>query len=227
MAPERRRKLLETAAREFAAGYEQASLNRIIRACGMSKSSFYHYVPSKLDLFDLVVDDMAAALVRELRVPAPHDFAVGDFWEQVGGLLDRLVRLAEREPAFVDLGRMFYVPGAPAGQRNALGRCMAAVNSWVEQTLAAGRASGAVRDDLPAALQGRVTLAILRSFDEWTLDHQAEFDPEEVRRLARAQFGAVRRILAPDAHGPGPRQAGEPCRVCRPPEAPMVQRQAR
>jgi hypothetical protein len=31
---------------------------------------------------------------------------------------------------------------------------MAAIEAWLERTLAAGRACGAVRDDLPAALQG-------------------------------------------------------------------------
>jgi hypothetical protein len=41
MAPDRWDRLLRAAAQEFAqAGYEHASLNRVIRACGMSKSSF-------------------------------------------------------------------------------------------------------------------------------------------------------------------------------------------
>ena len=56
MAPDRWDRLLRAAADEFAqAGYEQASLNRIIRACGMSKSSFYHYVDSKEQLFERVL----------------------------------------------------------------------------------------------------------------------------------------------------------------------------
>jgi hypothetical protein len=78
MAPERRRLLLETAAREFArAGYERASLNRIIRSCGMSKSSFYYYLGSKEALFDAVVTEGGAALVAAMDVPDPDEFAGG------------------------------------------------------------------------------------------------------------------------------------------------------
>ena len=36
------------------AGYERASLNRIVKSCGLSKSSFYHFVASKQELFGLV-----------------------------------------------------------------------------------------------------------------------------------------------------------------------------
>ena len=67
MAPGRRRLLLETAAREFArAGYERASLNRIIHGCGMSKGSFHYYLASKEALFDAVVAEGGAVLVAAL-----------------------------------------------------------------------------------------------------------------------------------------------------------------
>jgi AcrR family transcriptional regulator len=60
-----------SASRRFIAahGFEQASLNAIIRACGMSKSSFYHYFGSKEALFDRVVEEASAALARDLDAP--------------------------------------------------------------------------------------------------------------------------------------------------------------
>ena len=61
-------------------GYEGASLNRIIRACGMSKSSFYHYFENKQELFEVVVARLGESLVAELPVPAPAEFAGGEFW---------------------------------------------------------------------------------------------------------------------------------------------------
>ncbi|WP_307849736.1 TetR/AcrR family transcriptional regulator [Qaidamihabitans albus] len=197
LPPWRRQRLLETAAREFAAaGYRQASLNRIIRACGMSKSSFYYYIPSKQQLFELVVDHLAGEFVRELRIPAPEDFAA-EFWTSASRLLERLMALAEREPLFTDLGRMFYLPGAPAGSDTAVGTALAAAEGWLDRTLAAGRAAGAVRDDLPVELQRHVTFAVLRAFDEWTLRHYHEFAPEQAQRLVVAQLDTLRRMLAP------------------------------
>lgn len=199
MRPERRRSLLTTAAREFAtAGYEGASLNRIIRSCGMSKSSFYHYVQSKRELFDLVVADLGETMVRALAIPAPDELAGEDFWDRVDELLEQLVTAAQRESSFTDLGRMFYLPGAPAGDDSALGKALSSLESWLEGALAAGRACGAVRDDLPTSLQGQLTIAVLRALDEWTLRHQDEYSPEQARRIARTELQAIRRMLATD-----------------------------
>lgn len=197
MPPERRRLLVETAAREFAAaGYEQASLNRIIRSCGLSKSSFYHYVRSKQDLFELVVTDIGRELVAAVTPPAPAELAGPDFWAQVGRLLDRLV-LASRERRFTDLGRLCYLPGAPADADSAPARALAAAEAWLHEALAVGRACGAVRDDLPPALQSLLTVAVLRTFDEWTLHHHDELDPAERERIPHAELDALRRLLAP------------------------------
>ncbi|GEL19225.1 hypothetical protein PA7_30620 [Pseudonocardia asaccharolytica DSM 44247 = NBRC 16224] len=197
MAPERWRELLEAAAAEFAAhGYEQASLNRIIRACRMSKSSFYYYVESKEKLFDIVVDEIAGALARALDVPSPEEFAAGDFWDHVEQLLDRLVTLSEREPAFTDVGRMFHLPGAPVGKDSALTRSVAAAQDWLERTLAAARSAGAVRADLPLSLQLQVAAAIIRAFDEWTLRNRDQLSPDELGQLVHAQLDALKRLLA-------------------------------
>lgn len=196
MAPGRRRLLLETAAREFArAGYERASLNRIIRSCGMSKSSFYYYLGSKEALFDAVVTEGGAALVAALEVPDPASFA-DDFWGRARRLLDRVVALGQREPWFTDLGRVFYLDDAPSGPGTALGRALAAVDAWLERALAAGRASRAVRDDLPTSLQRQLTFAVLRAMDDWSLRHLEDLDPAQRHRLAEAQFDAIRRLLA-------------------------------
>lgn len=198
MAPDRRQRLLSTAAAEFAAaGYQQASLNHIIRTCGMSKSSFYYYVDSKQHLFDVVVEQLGQALVRDVDVPTPEELAEGDFWDNAARLLDRLAVLSVREPTFTDLGRMFYLPGAPGERDSAVGRAMEAVGTWLERTLAAGRALGAVRADLPPALQAELTVAVVRAFDEWSLRHAAEFDTETGKDLVRAQLNALKGLLAP------------------------------
>lgn len=199
MAPDRRRRLMEVAAQEFAtAGYEQASLNRILGACGLSKSSFYYYVRSKQELFDLVVEEVGGALVEAVAVPPAYELAAGGFWEGLAELLPRLAGLAEREPAFADLGRLFYLPGVPSEVNGALPRAQAAIEAWLSAALAAGRASGAVRRDLPIALQAQLTLAMLRTLDEWSLSHAEDLHGPDGDRLLQAQFAGLRRLLGPD-----------------------------
>src|SRR5690554_4891137 len=91
MEPSRWDSLLRTAAHEFAeAGYERASLNRIISRCGMSKSSFYYYVDSKQQLFEAVLSEYGPALIELMAVPDPDDLAA-DFWGSVTGIVDRLM----------------------------------------------------------------------------------------------------------------------------------------
>lgn len=213
MVGDRRRALLEAAAAEFArAGYEAASLNQILRASGFSKSSFYHYVDSKAELFTWTVDDLGSELARAADVPAPESFSGAGFWDAVERLVLRLAALAESDGRFADVGRMFYLPGAPRTDGAGLARAESAIAGWLSAALAVGRASGAVRTDLPASLQDALTLAVLRAFDEWALQHAAPASTNtastntaspntastDMAALARAQVAALRRLLAPD-----------------------------
>lgn len=198
MEPQRRQELLETAAREFArAGFRQASLNEIIRACKMSKSSFYHYFASKEALFDTVVDEATTALAGELAAPDPASLAGPDFWQRVDGLVARLLALSAKQPWYLDLGKLFHLADAPFAGSPALQRCMAAAATWLDAALAAGRASGAVRDDMPPALQGELAFAVLQAMDRWSLANADALDHDGRRRLATQQIDALRRLLAP------------------------------
>jgi len=106
--------------------------------------------------------------------------------------------LGQREVWFTDLGRLFYLADAPSGEGSALGRALAGVDEWLEQALAAGRASRAVRDDLPTSLQRQLTFAVLRAMDDWSLQHMEDLDTQQRLRLVEAQLGTIRRLLAPE-----------------------------
>lgn len=198
MSPERRGMLVRTAATEFAsAGYEHASLNRIIKACGLSKSSFYHVVASKQALFDLVVADLGAALSETLRVPEPGEFAGDRFWPEVDALFDRLLVASNENESSCALGRMFYLSGTPGEGTGAVDATLASVESWVHDVLVVGRESEAVRTDLPVSLQSGLVFAVLRVLDEWSLRHRDEFESDAGADLVAAQLQTIRRMLEP------------------------------
>ncbi|WGW13409.1 TetR/AcrR family transcriptional regulator [Saxibacter everestensis] len=198
MSADRRERLVRTAAEHFASvGYEQASLNRIIRDCGLSKSSFYHFIRSKQELFDLVIRDLGQALVAEVRIPLPQDFAGGAFWTQAERLVDRLTAASALEVGFTQLGRMFYLSGAPADAESALSEASEAIEGWLHEVLAVGRRSGTVRDDLPISLQSQLVLAVLRALDEWTLRHGGDLCREDLRDLVATEYQCIRRLLDP------------------------------
>lgn len=195
---DRRRRLLTLAAREFADhGYERASLNRIIRACAMSKSSFYHYFGGKHALLDAVVTEIGISLVEALDVPGPEQLAASDFWSRIAGMVDQLVRLDGADRRFADLGRIFHLRDAPAGDDTALAQATRAIDGWLAAALEAGRGSGAVRTDLPVELQARLALAVLWAMDEWSTGRLTDADDAHRQYLAHAQLDAIRRLLAP------------------------------
>lgn len=205
MAPQRYRQLLATAAHEFAAhGFEQASLNAVIRACGMSKSSFYHYFGSKEALFDRVVEEASAALARDLAAPDPETLAGADFWNRIEAFLAGALAASARQDWYADLGRIFYLPDLSAERSAALRRVLAGVADWLGRVLAVGRACGAVREDLPASLQAELVFALLQAMDRWSLRHMEEFDQAAIAGLAHRQFETLRRLLATDPATPSP-----------------------
>ena len=198
MNADRQRLLLETAAREFAgAGFERASLNRIIKTCGMSKSSFYHYFSSKEALFDTVVQRAASSLGDALHVPSPRKLAGPDFWEKIGELAQQLPTLTDSQSWYVDFGKLFYLEDTPEQPGRELQAVMAQIAHWLEEVLAVGRASGAVREDLPPSLQIEMTFALVRAMDRWTLRHLDEMGPDSMQDLAASQIDLLRRLLAP------------------------------
>ncbi|MDV3125038.1 TetR/AcrR family transcriptional regulator [Mycobacterium sp. 21AC1] len=186
------------AAAEFAAaGYENASLNRIIASCGMSKSSFYYVIESKEALFEFVMRELIGDIAGKVSPPQLEEFDGDQFWPRVEGFFADLMAVAGQVPSALTLGRMFY-SDAPGGDATASGTMMAAVQDWVHGLLRVGRSCGAVRQDLPEALQYSVILRMLQIFDEWTIAHFDEFAPEELDRLGTAQFAAIRRVLEED-----------------------------
>lgn len=194
MPGERRELLVRVAGAEFAAeGYDGASLNRIVHACGLSKSSFYHVISSKAELFDMVVAELSRAMLAAVSIPAPRDFAGADFWEKCRSLFGSLLAASAGDAAFMTLGRMFYLSGAPAG--GAVSPAMEGIRIWLDGVLASGRESGAIRSDLPAELQGRLLFAVLRTFDEWGVARGGDMGPAEMAAIAQAQLAAIERLL--------------------------------
>src|SRR5689334_4521883 len=58
LPPDKRQRILEAAALEFASRvFEQSSLNRIIEAAGISKGAAYYYFDDKADLYATVVHE--------------------------------------------------------------------------------------------------------------------------------------------------------------------------
>nr|WP_245162209.1 TetR/AcrR family transcriptional regulator [Brevibacterium marinum] len=192
MPAAKRQALVAAAAEEFASrSFEQASLNRIIASCRMSKSSFYHVIDSKESLLTLVVSHLRQDAARDWTPPEPDEFA-SDFWATAVRVFDDALRVWPRSRALGLLWRIVHANRADPG----VSELAHAYETWISAVLENGRESGAIDQDCPADLQALAASTLLAVFDEWAL-RQTEAEPRTADFGASAdhQFRLLRRLL--------------------------------
>jgi len=109
LPPEKRTRLFQVAGAEFAAaGFRQASLNRIIAAIGMSKSSFYHYFSDKADLYEQMLQAALQPLTEVRNRFDPDGLTAQSFWPLIGKTVQELTEIVNHQPELVLIARMFY-----------------------------------------------------------------------------------------------------------------------
>lgn len=144
--------LYQAALREFTErGYEQASINTILQASGMSKGQFYYHFGSKeglyLALAGVVIEKKRAFLTQVIK---PEDFR-----QDLFGVLQAQVRyslaFARQHPEIEQFSRSFIREKGSAIYAKAL----AVYNFEDDSALAAlidqAYRNGELRDDLPPA----------------------------------------------------------------------------
>ncbi len=195
---ERQHAILEQAAEEFAAhGPARASVNRILKAAGISKGAFYYYFHDKDDLW-------LAVMHRELAPFLPGDalarLDTGDWWAGVEALMLEMLATLAAAPRAAALMREAWRHPDPA----VLDRLIAPMHAWWATLLRHGQARGVVRRDLPDALLVQASFGMGTAVDRWFAEHWEGLDPAELVDLSRATLGLFSDLLRPRAGATGP-----------------------
>ncbi len=197
IAPDKRGRLLQAAAQEFAAaGFEKASLGNIADAAGVSKPALYYYFEDKADLYVTVVQEAWERLSPVDRLDVER-LEADTFWPALQGFFDSNVARCREEPWLTAVGKLAYHPpreGAPAG---AVARMFEDARAFQEGLLRKGQALGTVRADLPQELLIAMLTAADAAADHWMVDHWEELGHEEAVRIGRTVFGAIRAMMSP------------------------------
>jgi AcrR family transcriptional regulator len=195
---EKKRKLLEAAMKEFIAkGYEGASLNDILSAAELGKSSYYYYFADKEDLYATVVEDMFARLDSAAPQPKLDTLTATTFWPALEAYAvaatDSLVRAPEQVMLLVPLHGMWREPSprlAPLAERT---------RSQYRIGIEVGRRLGCIRTDIDAD----VLIALAEAAD-WVIDQrflrQWEITPAKIKAHATLAFDTFRRLVEPTPH---------------------------
>lgn len=96
---ERRKALVAEAVRLFGAhGYDGASLEAVAEAAGVRKQTLLYYFPTKDDLFEACIVDVAGRISSTLEEALAEDANLG--WDRAEDVIRAIFRLAVEWPAF-------------------------------------------------------------------------------------------------------------------------------
>ena len=137
-----RQRILDTALESFGrTGLDGTSLDDLARSLDIRKQSILYYFPSKVALFEAVVDEAADAFTAELDDVVSAD----DVWDQIEGAVRVVFRLAVQRPALLGLLREASRPGSQVAVQLA-GRLASRITT-AQHTLEIALKEGTVKGD--------------------------------------------------------------------------------
>jgi AcrR family transcriptional regulator len=179
LSESRRRLLLDTAGRHFAAhGFRGASLNAILAEAGVPKGVAYYYFADKADLLAAVLEEAARDLVA--MVPAPGTTVT---WEALRGLHRAHLALLRQRPWLAELARM---KPPPEVAERLVPLYAPVLDLWPRMA-----AAGLLRQDLPDDLLFTMIRGLDDAVDRWWAGH-----PEGTEADADRAFEALRTLVA-------------------------------
>ena len=149
LAQEKQSRIVDAAIGEFAAvPFESASINRIVRASGISKGSFYQYFDDMLDLYRHAV--IAEGAKRKFAMVNASGFdGQGGLFGQLKAMVVASLRFGLVEPRLLAASLSMRGPfGRNSPLRELHDEHLALVQGAIEATLMSGVQSGAVRPDV-------------------------------------------------------------------------------
>jgi AcrR family transcriptional regulator len=195
LAEDKRIRILEAAAKEFAAhGYENASLNRILEHAGLSKGAAYYYFDDKEDLYTTTL----LHYLEELLADLPFDFdrfTAASFWSEVAAVYRHQFTNYYERPWVFGIAKS----GGPVSMEGLAEGPMAALwesaQGLLHQLVRRGRELGVIRVDLPDELLEALLIAVDVAHDRWLYAHWADMGPADVDAAAERIADMLRRLL--------------------------------
>ena len=199
--PEKRQRILQAAAQEFAAaGFDKASLGKIAEGAGVSKPALYYYFEDKADIYVTVVHEAWDGLAPESQVVLAR-LEADDFWPALRRLVDANIERCRAEPWLVTVWKLAFHPPTEDRAAGAVAELFTSARDFLRRLVRRGQELGVVRDDLPDDLLVVMLTSADHAADQWLIDHWDSLGHAEIERLTRLIFESIRGLLSPPVAG--------------------------
>lgn len=196
LSPEKRERILETAARAFAAnGYEHASMNQILADAGISKGAAYYYFDNKADLYAATVNHYLQEFLGDTTWDWGQITAVS-FWPTLLQVYQEQFRQFAERPWVFGLVKSGGPVAAEMLAEGPLAEMWQTLTTLLDNLIRRGRELGVVRDDLPEDLLIALVMALDETHDRWLLAQLDDPDSNALDTAAERMVNLLRRLLA-------------------------------
>lgn len=198
LSDSRRERIMEAAAREFAAhGFHNASLNRILQEASISKGAAYYYFDDKADLFATTVTFYAGGVLDSVA-PALEEVDGETFWPTVFALYEvQLDAYVDRPWALGAIKAAARLSPEEIAADDALQELLAQVEGQLQMIIGKGQEAGVIRRDLPQDLLMRLFMAVDDAMDRWLLENWEGSQMPALRQTVRRTLQGLARFMAP------------------------------
>lgn len=194
----RRERIMEAAAREFAAhGFHNASLNQILQEASISKGAAYYYFDDKADLFATTVTFCAGEMLN--ATPDALEKVDGEtFWPTIFALYETQLDVYQDRPwAFGALKAAARLSQEEIASDPTLQSLLAQVKEQLQAIIAKGQETGAIRRDLPQDLLMRLFMGVDDAMDQWLFENWDASEMPALRETVRKTLRGLARLMAP------------------------------
>jgi AcrR family transcriptional regulator len=197
LSAQKQERILEAAAREFAAhGYEGASLNQILAEAEISKGAAYYYFDDKADLYATSVAHYAAGQMADL----PQMLAgltAETYWPTLHLMYRQQFQDAQEQPWVLGLvksaARLTPAQVAEMGLDDTFGQ----LYDFLTQLIGQGQQLGVIRTDLPQTLLLQLFMNLDDALDQWLLANWSALSAAEIEQIAAKTLAGMEHLLAP------------------------------
>jgi len=197
LTAEKQERILEAAAREFAAqGFDGASMNRILAQAEISKGAAYYYFDDKADLFITAVSYYSQIMMGDLSLEL-ETLTATTFWPTLAEQYRQQFLQALDRPWMFGL---FKAAGSLTNgliYDERLASFSVEMQTMLRDLLSTGQSLGLIRTDLAHDFLYALVLSVDEAHDRWLLPQWPKMDAGDVETAVARIIDLLQRLLTP------------------------------